>query len=138
MKKPARHRGQRKAPSTARRRPRRIADTRADFLAAALDAARMGICFVSEGGLFLEVNPAFCDMTGFTRVELIGKSWTIAAPPQIAAQGDRFLRAVLSDSSRVPAQWKIQRKSGEPFDALVSFRSLDRDGRRCASSPSPT
>jgi PAS domain S-box-containing protein len=132
MKKPARHRGKRKSPSAARGRARRPADARADFLAAALDAARMGICFVSEDGLFLEVNPAFCDMTGFTRAELIGKSWTIAAPPQVAAQADRFLRAVLSDSSRVPAQWKILRKNGEPFDALVSFRPLDRDGRRCA------
>jgi PAS domain S-box-containing protein len=132
MKKPASRRGQRRPPSAARGRAPRAVDTRADFLAAALDAARMGICFVDEDGLFLEVNPAFCDMTGFARAELIGQSWTIAAPPQVAAQADRFLRAVLSDSARVPAQWKIHRKSGEPFDALVSFRPIDRDGRRCA------
>ena len=131
MKKPARRRGQRKS-SPAARRTARGTDARGDFLAAALDAARMGICFVNEDGLFLEANPAFCDMTGFTRDELIGKSWTLAAPPQVAAQADRFLAAVLADSSRVPGQWKIQRKNGDSFDALVSFRSLDHGGRRCA------
>src|SRR5262245_12336058 len=131
-KKPARRRGERKPSTVARARAGRHADTRADFLAAALDAARMGICFVDEKGLFLEVNPAFCAMTGFTRDELIGKSWTLAAPPQVAAQADRFLSAVLADSSRVPGQWKIQRKNGEMFDAVVSFRPIEQNGRRCA------
>ncbi len=124
MKKTARRRGPRRFPVPA--------DSRADFLAAALDAARMGICFVDDEGRFLEANPAFCEMTGFSRAELIGKSWTVAAPPRIAAQADRFLRAVLSGSSGVPGQWKINRKNGEQFDALVSFRPLTHDGRRCA------
>src|SRR5262245_35425343 len=131
MKKPARRRG-RKPASAARGRAGRHVDTRADFLAAALDAARTGICFVDEDGLFLETNPAFCQMTGFSRDELIGKSWTLAAPPQIAAQGDRFRSAGLADSSRVPGQWKIQRKNGEMFDALVNFRPIEQNGRRCA------
>ena len=104
-----------------------------EFLAAALSVARIGICFVDEKGLFIEVNPAFCEMTGFAREKLIGKSWTVAAPADITAQADRFLAAVLSDSSRVPDQWKIKRKDGALIDALVSFRSLARaDGRRCA------
>jgi PAS domain S-box-containing protein len=132
MKKTARRRGPRKPPGAARGRDGHDLDSRADFLAAALDAARMGICFVDDEGRFLEANPAFCEMTGFSRAELIGKSWTVTAPPHIAAQADRFLRAVLSDSSRVPGQWKINRKNGEQFDALVSFRPLTHDGRRCA------
>jgi len=104
-----------------------------EFLAAALSVARIGICFVDEKGLFIEVNPAFCEMTGFTREKLLGKSWTVAAPKEIAAQAERFLKAVLTDSSKLPDQWKIKRKDGTIVDALVSFRPLERaDGRRCA------
>jgi len=104
-----------------------------DFLAAALNVARIGICFVDDQGLFIEVNPAFCELTGFAREELIGRAWTIAAPPEAAANAERFLRAVLSDSARVPGQWKIRRKNGGMVEALVSFRPLTRgDGRRCA------
>jgi PAS domain S-box-containing protein len=104
-----------------------------EFLAAALSVARIGICFVDEKGLFIEVNPAFCEMTGFTREKLLGKSWTVAAPKEIAAQAERFLKAVLTDSSKLPDQWKIKRRDGTIVDALVSFRPLERaDGRRCA------
>src|SRR5688572_22577060 len=104
-----------------------------EFLAAALSVARIGICFVDENGLFIEVNPAFCEMTGFPRENLLGKSWTLAAPKEIAAQAERLLKAVLSDSSKVPDQWKIKRNDGVIIDALVSFRPLARaDGRRCA------
>ena len=104
-----------------------------EFLAAALNVARIGICFVDEKGLFIEVNPAFCEMTGFSHEKLIGQSWTLAAPKEIAAQAERFLKAVLTDSSKLPDQWKIKRKDGTIVDALVSFRPLERtDGRRCA------
>jgi PAS domain S-box-containing protein len=104
-----------------------------EFLAAALSVARIGICIVDDKGLFIEANPAFCELTGFSRDDLIGKSWTLAAPPEIAAQAERFLGAVLSDSAKVPGQWKIKRKNGGLFDALVSFRPLPSgDGKRCA------
>ena len=103
-----------------------------EFLAAAISVARIGICFVDDKGIFIEVNPAFCELTEFARDELIGKPWTLAAPPEITAQARRFLAAVLSDSSKIPSQWKMKRKSGALFDALVSFRPLEREGKRCA------
>ena len=104
-----------------------------DLLTAAFNAARLGVCFVDEQGRFMESNPAFCELSGFSHKELIGQSWTLAAPPEIAARSESFLQAVLSDSARVPEQWKIKRKNGTLVDVLVSFRPLARsDGRRCA------
>lgn len=103
-----------------------------EFLAAALNVARIGICFVDDEGRFIEANPAFCELTGFARAELIGRPWTIAAPPGVAQNAERFLEAVLEDSSRVPEQWRIRRRDGATAEALVSFRPLERgDGRRC-------
>jgi len=105
----------------------------AEFLVAAFNVARIGICVVDDRGRFIEANPAFCELTGFAREDLVGRSWTLAAPAEIAAQSDRFLQAVLTDSSRVPGQWKIRRKDGREVDALVSFRALERSGGgRCA------
>jgi PAS domain S-box-containing protein len=105
----------------------------AEFLVAAFNVARIGICVVDDRGRFIEANPAFCELTGFAREDLVGKPWTLAAPAEIAAQADRFLQAVLSDSSRIPGQWKIRRKDGRQVDALVSFRALARaGGGRCA------
>jgi PAS domain S-box-containing protein len=103
-----------------------------EFLATAISVARIGVCLIDDKGAFIEVNPAFCELTGFVRDELIGKSWTLAAPPEISAQSKRFLAAVLSDSSKIPSEWKMKRKNGALFDALVSFRPLECEGKRCA------
>src|SRR5690606_2463590 len=63
----------------------------------------------------------------------IGRPWTLAAPAEIAAQADRVLKAVLSDSSHIPGHWKLRRRDGREVDALASFRALaGADGRRCA------
>jgi PAS domain S-box-containing protein len=105
----------------------------AELLVAAFNAARLGVCFVDERGLFIEANPAFCELTGFPREELIGKSWTIAAPADVASQSERFLQAVLSDSSKISNQWRLRRKDGQEVETLASFRALTRaDGKRCA------
>ena len=105
----------------------------ADLLVAAFNAARLGVCFVDDQGLFMEVNPAFCELTGYTPGELLGKPWVMAAPAETAAQAERFLGAVLANSPKVSDQWKVKRKDGALVDVLVSFRSIARDdGRRCA------
>lgn len=105
----------------------------ADLLVAAFNVARLGVCFVDERGGFMEVNPAFCELTGYDRDELIGNPWTLAAPPHLVAHAERFLSAVLADSADVPDQWQVKRKDGRLVDALVSFRPLTgSDGWRCA------
>jgi len=122
--KPAR-RGRRPAAAVPRLEP--------GFLAAALNVAGIGICFVNDRGRFIEANPAFCELTGYARDELVGANWTLAAPAEIAARSERFLKAVFADAAGVAEQWRIRRKDGGHVDALVSFRPLARgDGRRCA------
>ncbi|MBD2339455.1 PAS domain S-box protein [Calothrix sp. FACHB-156] len=44
---------------------------------AMLHNAKVGICLTDENGYFLEVNPAYCQMYGFTREELIGQQFTL-------------------------------------------------------------
>ncbi len=102
------------------------------ILRAAFDVMRVGICLIDAQGLFVSANQAFCKMTGFTDRELAGKPWTLAAPPDIAAQADTFLRAVLADSPDIPDRWKLKRKDGSLIDALISFRPLQHAGAQFA------
>jgi PAS domain S-box-containing protein len=102
-----------------------------ELLRTTVDVARIGICFIGPEGQFVYVNPAFCELSGFAAGELIGRHWTLAAPPALAGEHERFYQALLADSPRVPLEWKIRRKDGTLFDALVSWKALDgRDGRR--------
>ncbi len=102
------------------------------MLRAACDAVRVGICLIDDAGRFVLVNPAFCAMSGFTDAEFSGRSWTMVAPPDVAARADAFLRAVLTDSARIPDRWKLQRKDESLIDVLVSFRPLQHDGSQFA------
>lgn len=101
-------------------------DLELDFLATVFEVARTGICVVDEAGLFVRVNPAFCALVDYRPSELTGKHYVMCAPPEIAAVKDRFLAALLADSPRISREWKIQRRNGEQFDALVSFRPITR------------
>lgn len=102
------------------------------MLRAACEAVRVGICLVDAAGRFVLVNPAFCAITGFAAAEFIGQPWTLAAPPDVAARSDAFLRAVLADSARIPDRWKLKHKDGRLIDVLVSFRPLLHDGAQFA------
>ena len=42
--------------------------------------AQVGICLTDENGYFVEVNPAYCQIYGFTSAELIGKPLIILFP----------------------------------------------------------
>jgi PAS domain S-box-containing protein len=102
-----------------------------DFLATVFEVARIGICVTDEAGLFVRVNPAFCEMVRYRTEELVGKDYSMCAPVSVANVRDRFLDALLSDSARIPREWMIRRSDGSQFDALVSFRPITRaDGRR--------
>jgi PAS domain S-box-containing protein len=102
-----------------------------ELLRTTVDVARIGICFIGPDGNFVYANPAFCELCGFAADELVGRHWTLAAPPAIVERQARFQQALLEDSPRVPLEWKIKRKDGSLFDALVSWRALEgRDGRR--------
>jgi PAS domain S-box-containing protein len=102
------------------------------ILRAAFDVMRVGICLIDAQGRFVSANQAFCAMTGFDAGELDGKHWTLAAPEDVAARADAFLRAVLNDSSGIPDRWKLKRKDGSLIDALISFRPLQHAGEQFA------
>ncbi len=92
-----------------------------EFLLTVFNVARIGICLTDDAGFFVRVNPAFCELVGYQPDELIGRHYSVAAPPRVAAQAAKFLAAALAGSPRIPAEWQIRRKNGEFFDALVSF-----------------
>jgi two-component system, sensor histidine kinase and response regulator len=95
-----------------------------ELLNAAFEATGTGVCFLDEAGNFLRVNPAFCDLLGYATEEVLGQHWTLAASPEIAAQGDRFLSALFSESTQLADEWQVRRKDGRLLNVLVRFKSL--------------
>jgi len=81
-------------------------------------------------GVHVDVNPAFCGMTGFTRAELIGAGpphpyW----PPECLAEITQAFRQALCDETH-NFELTFMRKNGERFPVLVSpARIRDAQGQ---------
>jgi two-component system cell cycle sensor histidine kinase/response regulator CckA len=91
------------------------------------EQATEGIFVTDVEGRFLDVNPAGCRMSGYTRRELM--ALTIADTlvpenrPRLAAEIDR-----LAHADTVTTEWQAQRKDGTRFISEVTAKRLP-DGR---------
>ncbi|MCH8485450.1 MAG: PAS domain S-box protein [Candidatus Cyclonatronum sp.] len=91
-----------------------------------------GFSLVDAGRVQLEVNKAFCEMTGFSRDELIGRTQPFPYWPQ---EHTEHITAVLQQtlvphSSGKTFELSFCRKDGSQFPVLVSFSKLtDRENR---------
>ena len=89
-----------------------------------------GLSLMSPAGVQLDVNPAFCAMTGFTREELVGL--TSPQPYWPPEHRDAHLRRFRQLATEEPTNVEVTfiRKNGERFPVLITPRVLrDRDGQ---------
>lgn len=104
-----------------------------DLLSAAFDASGIGVCFIAADGRLIRFNPAFCRMVGRETEELQGQPWSLVAPPEIAAQHERVLSALLADSPQEVREWCLVRRDGSLLTVQVDSKAIPRtDGSRCA------
>jgi PAS domain S-box-containing protein/putative nucleotidyltransferase with HDIG domain len=96
---------------------------------AVLDSAADGYCLVDAEGKLLDVNPAYCRLTGFGREELLKLS---VADLELNAAGENTIRLHLErlgGSNRYES--KHRRKSGGSIDVEVTVGNVDgQAGRR--------
>ena len=88
------------------------------------------------GNPLVYVNQAWCETTGYSREEVLGRNCRLLQGPQTQAAAVRKMVAALRDGSDVCVRITNYRKSGEVFDNLVALRPvLDSNGvyRFCLS-----
>ncbi|MDB5812463.1 MAG: domain S-box [Betaproteobacteria bacterium] len=92
-----------------------------DFLTTVFNVARIGICLTDENGYFVEVNPAFCELFGYTSTELVRAPGMPGARP--------FLDFVHADDRSLVFANHLRRIRGEPITAYYPFRIVDKAQR---------
>ncbi|OWW22400.1 PAS domain S-box protein [Noviherbaspirillum denitrificans] len=95
-----------------------------ELLSAGFDATGIGVCFLDEQGVFVRVNRAFSDLLGYPQEGIVGRPWTLAAPPEVTALGQRFINELFSDNPRLSDEWRVRRADGRILTALVSFKPI--------------
>jgi PAS domain S-box-containing protein len=104
-----------------------------DLLSAAFEATGVGVCFIAADGRLIRFNSAFCRMVGREAEELQGQPWAQVAPPEIAAQHESLLSALLADSPQEVREWRLLRRDGSLLTVQLDAKAISRaDGSRCA------
>lgn len=79
-----------------------------------IERAAIGIAQVSLDGTFLEVNPRYCEITGYEANELIGRNFQeITYHEDIAPDLDNFQNALSGQFQSFKMEKRYQRKNGE-------------------------
>ena len=98
------------------------APSSAELFQTVFEMAQVPIFCINQQGKLAQVNPACCELLGWTQAELCGKSFTLIAPENIEAIADRFLAALLSESKKLPAEWRVRHRDGSLFEAHAHIK----------------
>jgi PAS domain S-box-containing protein len=106
--------------------------TDAEFLIDIYDTVGTAICVTDAHGHYVEVNKAYCELYGYMREELIGKSFTMVLPENMRELGQQIHDAFIAGAPEMPAEWKVMRRDGTLLDVyVVPTLMIRKDGTRC-------
>lgn len=102
-----------------------------NLLISIFNAVDTGICITDEHGNFVNVNQSYCDIYGYTKQELIGKSFTMVVLPEYREAIQKMHDQFIAGAEEVPQEWTVQRKNKEVIDIYANAKLLiQNDGKR--------
>jgi PAS domain S-box-containing protein len=131
-KRPKKKHSSKEGTTTRLRRAQERIGTEHRFRVAIENSLISGIAAVDLEGRQTYVNPAFCRMVGWSQEELLGATPPFVYwPPEEAENNQKgFAQALSGGGSTGSLELKLQKRSGERFDALVLFSPLKDSGGR--------
>lgn len=101
-----------------------------DLLQALFEISPAGIAVADEQGRYLHVNDAYCTLFGYSRAELIGKTFGLILTEQYKSQEAMILNMALTQDQSAPTGWEVQHKAGHTLFVHSAFKSFHYpDGR---------
>jgi len=92
----------------------------------AVEAALDGIAILNESGKLLYLNDAHLKMFGYSRTELIGKSWKTLYYPEEIERIDQEIRPILIQAGQWRGQVIAKRRDGSTFFEEVSLTRTEK------------
>lgn len=103
------------------------------LLNAIFEVAQIGICVVDDQGNYLQVNPAYCKLYGYTTQELLAQPFSKAKKHDYASliYQPAASKPVAGDVLKQVNEWCIENKRGELLDVEITVGNLSQpNGQR--------
>ncbi len=109
---------------------RKEAEEQLRFSSRVFNQAQEGIIITDTAGIITDVNPAFCEITGYSREEVIGKGPRILNSGKHSSEFfDSMWRSIIEHGYWQGEVWN-RRKNGELYAELLTISALmDDDGQ---------
>ena len=91
-----------------------------------IDHAPFGLFIVNHQGVYQEVNPMACEMTGYTEGELLGQSITFLIADDFQALGRQKFETLLEEGE-MDAEMQLNKKTGGTFWVRIFARRLEEN-----------
>jgi len=78
-----------------------------------IEKAPVGICITNKAYVYEYVNPAYCEIYGYTYDELIGKPFTVVVPPEYQEELEKLHDKFMDQEAELEGEWVVVTKSGE-------------------------
>ena len=82
------------------------------LLSVVFNSVSMGICITDRHGNFVEVNREYCRIYGYTREEMIGKSFTMVLDPVHHAELKQLHDNFFTIGQEPPSEFEVVTKDG--------------------------
>ncbi|MDP3538532.1 MAG: PAS domain S-box protein [Azonexus sp.] len=91
-----------------------------------IEAAPEGIFVADQQGRYLDVNPAACQLVGYTREELLGMTVANLSPPDVGAEYDQVFATVKREGS-IDIEFDLWHKEGRRIPVALKSIILSDD-----------
>jgi PAS domain S-box-containing protein len=93
------------------------------FFAAVFDVSPVGIAIADQEGRYVDVNPTYCQMFGYSREELLGQTFGLILVPEQKPLEATILNMALTTDPGAPSEWQVQARDGSILTVRSSFRT---------------
>lgn len=84
----------------------------------------IGMCITNTNYIFEFVNPAYCQLYGYSKEELIGKSFTMVVEEAYRKNAEELHNDFIQKGAEVRGEWQVVGKNGRSITALVDAAAI--------------
>lgn len=120
---------------TEQYRSKEILEENENNFHAIFDSHSAAIAIIEKDTTISMVNDAYCKLSGYSKEEVIGLSWTKQIPPNDLERLKEYNRRRIADPNDAPSEYEFSfyKKNGDISYAMMSVGMIQHSGRIIAS-----